>query len=311
MPTEINILAAIDLWDIGLSLGLFAAVALAIIAVFGQRGEVQLSFQRQSAIEHGYSDRRTIFENMLLRPVLWLLLSLATRLSAPRFKDWLRRTLVASGNPNFFTPEEYITLAAFNGLLLGLGLELVWLLVKQSFAGTWLLIGVVLGFAFTLVQLHSRSSARVRQISRKVPYSLDLISLAMGAGATFTEAVRTVAREDKEDPFNVELNTMLTEIDLGSTRRKSLLNLADRIPLDPLKTIIASVVQAEELGTPLHDVLHSQASLLRLQRTVRAENAAAVASVRILVPSLLILFGVVLTLFGPAIIRFISNGGLF
>ena len=56
------------------------------------------------------------------------------------------------------------------------------------------------------------------------------------------------------------------------------------------------------------DVLHSQANLLRMQRSARAENAAAVASVRILVPSLLILMGVVVAVFSPMILRIIREG---
>ena len=48
--------------------------------------------------------------------------------------------------------------------------------------------------------------------------------------------------------------------------------------------------------------------IMRLQRTVRAENAAAVASVRILVPSLLIVMAVILTVFGPAIVRATKRG---
>ncbi|HOF19064.1 MAG TPA: type II secretion system F family protein, partial [Phycisphaerae bacterium] len=109
---------------------------------------------------------------------------------------------------------------------------------------------------------------------------------------------------------NVELKSLLAEMDLGATRRKALQNLAARVPLDHLQSIVASVIQSEELGTPLADVLHSQATLLRLQRTVRAENLAAVASVRILVPCLLLLFAVILAVFGPAIIRALQ-GGLF
>ena len=70
------------------------------------------------------------------------------------------------------------------------------------------------------------------------------------------------------------------------------------------------MTQAEELGTPLGDVLHDQATLLRLQRSVRAENAAASASVRILIPCLLLVIAVILAVFGPAIIRAV-RGGLF
>jgi len=97
-------------------------------------------------------------------------------------------------------------------------------------------------------------------------------------------------------------------MDLGTTRRAALQNLAERVPIEMLRSIVASVIQAEELGTPLSDVLHSEATLLRLQRSVRAENAAAVASVRILLPSLLILMSVVLAVFAPAIVRAVKRG---
>jgi tight adherence protein C len=116
--------------------------------------------------------------------------------------------------------------------------------------------------------------------------------------------------EDSEDPFNVELKTALAEIELGTTRRRALENLAARVPLDSVRSIIASVVQAEELGTPLHDVLHNEATLMRLHRSVKAENTAAVASIRIMIPGLLILLSVILTVFAPFIVKAITRGGL-
>lgn len=293
------------------SIGLFATVALFTIAIFGQGGKVRISPLREAALATGHSDRKTIFENPYLRPLLWVVLAMSHRLAVPRVKDWIRRTLVFSGNPQYYTAEEYLALAFFNGLALAAALEMLGLLLGAQFAALPVVLGLLMGFTMTLWQLYARASNRLRSISKRVPYALDLLSLAMGAGATFTEAVRTVGREDRADPFNAELNAMLTEIDLGTTRRRALQNLADRIPLDSLRSIVASAIQAEELGTPLAEVLHAQASLMRLQRSVRAENAAAVASVRILVPSLLILIGVILTLFAPSIIHFVKQGGLF
>ncbi|MBS3821321.1 MAG: type II secretion system F family protein, partial [Phycisphaerae bacterium] len=110
--------------------------------------------------------------------------------------------------------------------------------------------------------------------------------------------------------LNVELRAVLAEMELGTTRRQALQNLANRVPIEPMRNLVSSVIQAEELGTPLSDVLHDQATLLRMQRSVRAENKAAVAGVRILVPCLLLVIAVLLTVFGPAIVR-ISTGGLF
>ena len=189
-------------------------------------------------------------------------------------------------------------------------LQLFNLLIYGELSIVLLLFALAAGIGLAMYALYDMAAKRVRQISRRVPYALDLSALAMGAGATFTEAVRTVAGERTDDPLNVELRTVLAEMDLGATRRSALENLVDRVPLEALRTIIASVIQAEELGTPLRDVLHDQATLLRLRRSFAAENKAAVASVRILLPCLLLVIAVILAVFGPAIIRTV-RGGLF
>ena len=298
----------IDVWDVILSVLILADVAMLIYSIFGQTTEARLSPQREAALATGHTDRKTVFESGVIQHIMWLLLTLAYRMNLPKFKAWIRGKLVAAGNPEYYTPEEYLALSLASGTLLGVLLETCFLTIMRSFSITIFLLGLGVGLVMTIYQLYNRADKRIRLISKRVPYSLDLISLAMGAGATFTEAAQTLVREETDDPFNIELKTMLAEMELGTTRRKALRNLADRIPLDSLRSIVASVIQAEELGTPLGDVLHQQASLLRLHRSVRAENAAAVASVRILVPSLLILIAVVIAIFGPAILRIIERG---
>ncbi len=318
MCFAINIMTALPLaftgaepwiaWLIGA--GLFAFVVLLVIAAFAQQGQIKVSDQRAAALATGHSDRRTVFEKPLLQPVMWLMLGLSHRLAIPKAKAWLRRTLISAGSPEYYTAEEYLALSMLTGVSLAIMLEVLNLFVNNSLSIVALIAGVVIGTGLSLYQIYSKAAERMREVTRRVPYALDLIALAMGAGATFTEAVQTVVNEKSKDPFNVELRTVLAEMDLGTTRRKALENLAERVPVEMLQSIVASVIQAEELGTPLAEVLHSEATLMRLQRSVRAENAAAVASVRILVPSLLILMSVILTVFGPAIIR-ATTGGLF
>ena len=303
--------AGIDPWSIAVSVLLFATVVVLVMAVFSQGGKIEISPQREAALATGHTDRKTAFESTYLRPMLWLLLALSHRLAIPRSKHWLRRKLVAAGSPNYYTAEEYLALAFMTGLTVIVVLEVFHFLLLDRLSWALLPIGLVVGAFLRLYQIHEKASKRLRTISKRLPYSLDLIALAMGAGATFTEAVKAVVRESGDDPMNVELKTVLAEIELGTTRKRALQNLAARVPLEMLQSIVASVVQAEELGTPLADVLHSEATLLRLQRSVRAENAAAVASVRILVPGTLIVMAVVLAVFAPFIIRAVSQGGLF
>jgi tight adherence protein C len=237
------------------------------------------------------------------------MLTAAHRLSVPRLKAWLRRRLIAAGSPNYYTAEEYLALSLAAGVVLTLLLEVLHLLVYGQFSLVLIPIGLVVGAGISLYNLYDKAAKRVRLIARRVPYALDLIALAMGAGATFAEAARTVSVQgEQDDPFNVELRAMLTEMDLGATRRRALMNLSERIPLDSLRSIVASVVQAEELGTPLSDVLHDQATLMRLRRSYAAENRAAIASVRIPIACIPLVFAVLLAVFGPAIVQALRGG---
>jgi len=299
---------AIDALDVVISAGLVASAAMLVVAVFGQTGTIRLSPEREAAIATGHSDRKTIFEIPLIRPVLWVLVAMSHRLAIPRAKRWLDRTLVASGNPSMYTSEEYLALAILAGLLLVCLLETLFLLAGGGFSYMMVPLGLFAGIALALFQLWEKSRTRVRRIAKRLPYSLDLIALAMGAGATFTEAVRTITREDTDDPFIVELKTMLAEIDLGTTRAQALANMSRRVPLESLQNVIAGVVQSEQLGTPLSEVLGEQATLLRLHRSVHAENRAAIAGIRILLPCLLLVMAVIFAVFGPLVIRVMRKG---
>ncbi len=293
------------------AVAIFLFVFVFIMAIFGQRGRAEITPEREIALAAGAADRSTVFEMPLLQPVVWLLLVTAGRLPIPAIKVKIRRTLVAAGSPNFYTPDEFMAIAMLWGLVAAIILEVVSIKFMGGVSIVLPVAGFLVGIAGVVYHLYGKASKRIRQIGRRMPYTLDLIALAMGAGATFVEAVRTIVGEDPEHPFSVELNTVLAEIDLGTTRRRALMNMSDRIPQESLRSIVAAIIQAESLGTPLSNVLKQQADLLRLQRSVRAEKLAASASVRILIPSLLILLSVVLAVFATIIIKGVTGELMF
>ncbi len=281
----------------------FTMTFLALYGLFNQPVQVRTSYQREAAILAGHTDRHTLFEVAWIQPIMWVLLSLASGLSLPRLKESIRRNLVASGNPNYYSVDEYVALSLLSGTVLAVLMIVGAYLFGENVSILLTLFAWLVGFLMPIFRLHTQATRRVREISRKVPYALDLIALSMGAGATFVEAVRTLVREDPDDEFNRELGQMLAEIELGRTRGEALAHMAERIPLESLRAIVGAIVQAESLGTPLTDVLKAQANLLRHQRSVRAEKLAATASVRILVPSVLILIAVVIIVFAPVLMK--------
>jgi tight adherence protein C len=157
-----------------------------------------------------------------------------------------------------------------------------------------------------VLRLYEQARSRKRIIARRLPVAIDLVVLCMGAGLDFTGALELVVEElgEPDDPLSCELRRVLQELAMGRARRRVLAELAERVPSATVCDFAHAVIQAEEKGNPLADVLQVQAQVLRLRRSVAAEEAAARAGVLFVLPLLLLLAAVLLVLFGP----FIVNG---
>lgn len=289
----------------------FAGVFVPIYAIFRYPVPDEPPVHRQIAKAVG-ADHETIFENALLAPVLSLCMQVARRLNIAALRGKVRQDLNASGNPSGYTVDQYIALTLFSGLaacVLGVMLDVMLIGGK----GILLTIPMMafLGFVVPLTVLSSQAGRRVMRISKQLPYTLDLISLVMAAGSAFTEALETLIRDNPEEDLNQELRLALAEIEYGATRAQALKNLAERIPLESLRGVVGAVNQAESLGTPLSSILKLQADMLRMHRSVRAEKLSASASLKILVPSMLILMAVIIVICAPLAINFIVKGSIF
>ena len=127
---------------------------------------------------------------------------------------------------------------------------------------------------------------RKLRVSRRLPYAVDPLCLGMGAGLDFPAAVREVVSKSlADDPLAEELEYVLQMMQLGHTRRAALEAFADRVPTEPVREFVQTVVQAEERGNPVAQVLVIQAEVSRQRRTTRAEELAAKAGVKLIIPS--------------------------
>jgi tight adherence protein C len=74
-----------------------------------------------------------------------------------------------------------------------------------------------------------------------------------------------------------------------------------------VRQFVGAITQAEKRGTPLAEVLTTQARVLRTKRSQAAEQAAARAAVLIMGPLMLIFACVFIILLGPFIIKYIRG----
>ncbi|MGB1125312.1 MAG: type II secretion system F family protein [Phycisphaeraceae bacterium] len=304
LPIEMVIFAGVT------SAFLFAGIFLPIFAIFRYPVPDEAPIHRQIAKAVGV-DQETIFENAAIAPILSLFVQLAKRVNLTGLRAGIRQNLQASGNPSGYTVDQVLALAMASAVVVGGFSSMIALLINGGLLLLFLPTMSVVGFLIPLFVLSSSATRRARRIGKQLPYTLDLIALVMASGSSFTEAVETLIRDDPEDDLNQELAFSLSEMEYGTTRAQALMNLGVRIPLDSLRSVIGAVNQAEKLGTPLSSILKVQAEMLRMHRSVRAEKLSASASLKILVPSMLILLAVVLVIGAPMIIRFIVQGSLW
>ena len=141
----------------------------------------------------------------------------------------------------------------------------------------------LVGAMLPMFWLSMQARARQRVILRSLPDSLDLLTITVEAGLGLEGAFKQLV--DKQNgPLADEFRQMLREVGVGKTRRQALLDLADRIDLDDARSFMNAVIQSDELGTSLANVLRVQSQALRVRQRQRVEQEARRAPVKMVFP---------------------------
>lgn len=213
-----------------------------------------------------------------------------------------------AGDPQALHPLEFYGLWVGYGVIaaVAFGLFCAWI------GGlAMLLAGLPAGLltAFLGVQsCESYGDARVRRIERRLPYVMDVLGLAVGAGSSLIKAMELVADQDLDEPLDDEIRTALAETAVGRTRREATDAMIARTGSDDLAFTWNAITQSEELGVPIAKTIALQAKALRQRRIQRAEKAANEAGMKILAPAVPIMVAVLLLLLGPMVYTAVREG---
>jgi tight adherence protein C len=279
---------------------------LAVRTVFGLLATDDLT--QDAAWRYDVSRINQLRQIDLLYRYLQPIIQLFGRINRVAFPDQMplmARELQAAGFPRYWTPQEYLGKCQVIALLLG---PLYAYLFVQFFGPP----GTVMAILFTLltaVFLRRRLAALARErlvlIKRRMPFMLDLVTLLMEAGSTFLHALERGVKQYEGHPVGQELGRVLAEISMGKGRIGAFEALRDRLNDDEITSIVGSILQGEQLGTPLAKLFRTQADVLRLKRTQRAETIAGEAGVQMLLPGILVMASTVIIIIGPFILGFL------
>jgi len=166
---------------------------------------------------------------------------------------------------------------------------------------------VVFGWMLPRTWLRGQMKARQKLVIKALPDSLDLVTTCVEAGLGLDAALARVA-EKTEGPFAEELQRMLRDVAMGKLRRDALTELHERVGVEELTNFINSIIQAEQLGVGIAQVLRVQSDQLRTKRRQRAEKSAHEAPIKMLFPLVLFIFpAFMIVILGPAVIRIATN----
>lgn len=294
--------------SLALSIAVAAAIALAFIWFWPS--SVPLPAHTG---EKGRRRKHALYSSGWFRLVEPFIRNVSFRISSipiEQVRIGLEQGLNRAGHPMGICANEFLALTLISSLIGGAAGGAFTLFLDRS-AGSGLVIGFVFGAALPWLKLDEAKRKLRIGIARSLPQGIDLVALAMEAGLDFPGAVAQVASQLRDnDPIRFEFEHLLYKLSLGWSKQKALEDLSARIPIASVQQFVSSVGQAERRGTPLANVLRTQAQVMRTHRSQCAEQAASRAAVLIIGPLMLIFCCVFIILVGPFIIKMI-RGGLF
>ena len=169
------------------------------------------------------------------------------------------------------------------------------------------LVAVTFAVAVPTFFLRMRIKGRQQAIQNQMPNVMDVLSVSIEAGLGFDAALLKVI-ERFDGPLIDELALVYREVQMGMPRRESLKALTKRSNVPELQTFTSAIIQSEQYGTPIKNVLRQQSVQLRLGRKQAAQEKGMKAPVRILLPMVLFIFPVIfIVLLGPTVITAIGE----
>ncbi len=236
-------------------------------------------------------------------PVAMKVAGFVVSITPKNVKEAAKHKLDSIGNPWKMSAGDYVILRVVTLLILPLG---VFLITNRLGFGSALLCTFVtasLGWVVPETMMQSKAKHRGKEIQRELPDILDLLTVSVEAGLGFDAALVKVV-ERKEGPLADEFGIVLREIRVGKPRKDALRELSERVKVDDITSLVSAVIQADQLGVGISNILRIQSEQVRTKRRQQAEEAAMKAPIKMLFPLIFFIFPTLfVVLLGPAVIQ--------
>lgn len=174
----------------------------------------------------------------------------------------------------------------------------------------FMIVGVAVGAFAPSYYLSRTARKRQQEIASQLSDVLDLLVVCVEAGLGLSEAIKIVGSETErqKQKIGAELSLVSAELAAGNSLGQALRSFADRTAVEDIRPLAATLVQSEKLGAQIGPALRSISDTLRTTRRLRAEEAAAKTTVKILFPLVLFVLPAMMSvIIGPAMIQIMQT----
>jgi len=160
----------------------------------------------------------------------------------------------------------------------------------------------ILGYYAPVMWLKQKVDARRAAIQKGLPDAMDLLVIAVDAGLGFDAALARVTDKYK-NALSDMFAKVLREVSLGRARLEAMDEMGRSSGVDDLHNFIQAIIQSEQFGTGIGKILRIQADEMRRKRRQRAQEKAAQATLKMMLPMVGCIFPTLwIVLLGPAVL---------
>lgn len=228
-------------------------------------------------------------------------------LTPSSIKNHYELLLSSSGSKEKMKFNNVIAVQLMLGFLLSFLVYYLMRITEQPANNMYVFLAGGIGFMLPYLSLKSKSQKRIEEITYSLPSFLDILYVSVEAGLSFDMAIYRTTDKMKGS-LSEELLFTLNEINKGRQRPEALRDMVKRTQVADLGTFVTSIIQAEEMGSNIGNVLRIQADTMRLSKRQRAESKAAKIPTTMLFPIVFFMFpALFVVILGPAVISIMDT----
>jgi tight adherence protein C len=298
-------------------LGVGAALALVLYALLSQAEEkavVRASLRQLDDYEVESVREQELLvplKDRAVAPLVSGLTAIAKRFTPQGYMDTVKAKLISAGLRDQQHLDRFLAIRVITVVLAPVAAYLAYTKGPVDGMGR-LILTLVVGAGFIMGPdsvLDRKVEERQLQIRRKLPDVMDLLVISVEAGLGFEQALdRTVA--SVPGPLTDEFSRMLGEVRAGSTRADAMRAMDVRTNVPEIRSFVLALLQADTFGVSIGRVLRAQADEMRIKRRQLAQERAAKAPVKMLLPMVFCIFpALFVVVLGPAMMNIMDTLG--